>query len=203
LILEGIVTTLSLDSALNIAPMGPEVESETEMARFVLRPYRTATTYHNLKARGEGVFHVTDDVLLLAQTAIGAAPQAMPESRAAEVVTGRILLDACRYFEFRVAELDDRQERTSIVVETVARGRLRDFFGFNRAKHAVVEAAILATRTALLPLDQILDEFRKLALLVDKTGGPRERAAFTLLHRHVREAAARAHSDPGPSRAPP
>ena len=32
----------------------------------------------------------------------------------------------------------------------VDQGRLRDFFGFNRAKHAVIEAAILATRLSLL-----------------------------------------------------
>ena len=69
-------------------------------------------------------------------------------TRPADVVAGRILLDACRYYEFRVVELDDREDRTTIVAETVAQGRLRDFFGFNRAKHAVVEAAILATRTA-------------------------------------------------------
>ena len=159
------------------------------MAQFVLRPYRTATTYHNLKARGEGVFHVTDDVLLLAQTAIGSAPSPPPATRAADVVAGQILLDACRYYEFRVVELDDHEERTTIVVETAAQGRLRDFFGFNRAKHAVVEAAILATRTSWLPLAEMLDDFRKLAILIDKTGGPRERAAFTLLQRHVREAA--------------
>ena len=67
-------------------------------------------------------------------------------------------------------------------------GRQRDFFGFNRGKHAVVEAAILATRVAFLPRDDVLAEFRKLAVLVDKTGGPRERAAFTLLHRYVHEA---------------
>ena len=105
----------------------------------------------------------------------------------AVVVAGRILVDACRYYEFRVVELDDREDRTAIVAETIAQGRLRDFFGFNRGKHAVVEAAILATCTAWLPLDEMLVEFRKLAVLVDKTGGPRERAAFTLLHRHVRE----------------
>ena len=80
--------------------------------------------------------------------------------------------DACRYYEFRVVELDDREERTTIVAETAAQGRLRDFFGFNRARHAVVEAAILATRTEILPLDEMLVEFRKLAVLVDKTGGP-------------------------------
>ena len=156
-----------------------------------MRPFHTSTTYHNLKARGEGVFHVTDDVLLLAQTAIGMAPSPAPATRAADVIAGQILTDACRYYEFRVVELDDREERTAIVVETVAQGRLRDFFGFNRAKHAVVEAAILATRADWLPIEEILADFRKLAVVVDKTGGPRERAAFTLLHRHVRETAER------------
>ena len=139
--------------------MGPRLDPDLSMARFVLRPFRTSTTYHNLKARGEGVFHVTDDVLLLAQTAIGVPID--PGARA-PAGRGRRGLDpagACRYYEFRVVELDDRDERTTIVVETVAQGRLRDFFGFNRAKHAVVEAAILATRTAFLPLDEMLAEF--------------------------------------------
>jgi hypothetical protein len=199
-ILEGIVTTLSLDSVLNIAPMGPRIEPESGMARFVLRPFRTSTTYQNLKARGEGVFHITDDVLLLAQTAIGAAPPPAPPTRPADVVAGLILIDACRHYEFRVVELDDREDRTAIVVETVAQGRNRDFFGFNRAKHAVVEAAILATRVAWLPRDEVLVEFRKLAVLVDKTGGPRERAAFTLLHRHVREAPLPTSLNPDTSR---
>jgi hypothetical protein len=201
-ILEGIVTTLARDDELNIAPMGPQVEPYPSMARFLLRPFRTSTTYHNLAARGEGVFHVTDDVLLLAQTAIGAAPSPLPATRRADVVAGMILTDACRYYEFRVIELDDREERTSIIVETVAQGRQREFFGFNRAKHAVVEAAILATRTDWLPLEEMLLEFRKLAVLVDKTGGPKERAAYTLLHRHVREIARERGLDSGPSSSP-
>ena len=81
-ILEGIVTTLSSEGALNVAPMGPQVDPDLNMTRFVLRPFHTSTTYHNLKSRGEGVFHVTDDVLLLAQTAIGAAPSPTPATRA-------------------------------------------------------------------------------------------------------------------------
>ncbi len=202
MILEGIVTTLSLDGALNIAPMGPHVEPELGLARFVLRPFRSSTTYQNLRSRGEGVFHVTDDVLLLAQTAIGVAPQPPPRTGPSGVVEGQILLDACRYHEFRVVELDEREDRATIAVETVAQGRMRDFFGFNRAKHAVVEAAILATRTDWLPVDEILEEFRKLAVPVDKTGGPRERAAFTLLHRHVRQTASRHGLDPDPRRSP-
>ena len=38
----------------------------------------------------------------------------------------------------------------AIVADVVDSGRLRDFFGFNRAKHAVIEAAILATRIDFL-----------------------------------------------------
>lgn len=192
MILEGIVTTLGPEGTLNIAPMGPKVDPA--LRRFVLRPYQTSTTYRNLKACGEGVFHVTDDVLLLARTAIGLEPAAA--TRPADVVRCRILTGACRYYEFRVAELDDRDERTTIVVETVAEGRLRDFFGLNRAKHAVVEAAILATRTAFLPVDEILADFRKLAVLVEKTGGPDEHTAFTLLSQYVLDAARQKNPEP-------
>src|SRR5213082_441965 len=141
MILEGIVTTLNPDGTANIAPMGPRVEPG--LSRFVLRPYRTATTYRNLKAHGEGVLHVTDDVLLLARAAVGELdppPALVP----AERVRGRVLADACRWYEFRVTACDDRAERASFAAEVVHAGRRRDFFGFNRGKHAVVEAAILA-----------------------------------------------------------
>jgi hypothetical protein len=187
-ILEGIVTTLSAAGELNIAPMGPKIGPDAGMRRFELRPYRASTTYRNLKARGEGVFHVTDDVLLLAQAAIGVPIDPEPELRPAEMISGQILSDACRYHEFRVVELDDQAERTRILAETVACGHIRDFLGFNRAKHAVVEAAILATRTAFLPRAEILAEFEKLVVLVAKTGGPAENAAYRLLYEYVRSA---------------
>ena len=94
-------------------------------------------------------------------------------------------MDACRYYEFRVLGLRDDKERTTIDVETLAEGRLRDFLGFNRARHAVLEAAILATRTAFLPAQQIIEEFEKLAEIVRKTGGETEAKAFRLLDDHV------------------
>jgi uncharacterized protein len=70
----------------------------------------------------------------------------------------------------------------------VDRGTIREFFGFNRAKHAVVEAAILATRTAFLPPEEIRGEFARLAVLVEKTGGPREHEAFEFLERFIDKA---------------
>ena len=196
MILESIVTTISEAGAINIAPMGPHVEIDAatgELTRVALRPFRTAQTYANLTAHGEGVLHVTDDVLLLARSALGTLDP-LPPLRPAERVRGWILAEACRFHEFRVvsgepaalaAGWSPNDQRALFEVEIVHTGRLRDFFGFNRAKHAVVEAAILATRTAFLPLDEIETEYRKLAVIVDKTGGEQERTAFAFLRRHV------------------
>jgi hypothetical protein len=183
MILEGIVTTLNVDGSVNVAPMGPIVD-ET-MRALVLRPFQTSTTYRNLKRTGCGVLHVTDDVLLLAQGAINCLDP--PETFPAQQVEGVVLASACRWYEFEVTTLDDREERTHIEARVVHSGRLRDFFGFNRAKHAVLEAAILATRLHLLPPDEVDAAFARLAVPIDKTAGPQERRAFAILQDYVAE----------------
>jgi hypothetical protein len=188
MILEGIVTTVSPGGAVNIAPMGPSVDAD--MRRFILRPFPTSQTFQNLLVHGEGVLHVTDDVLLLARAALGAitpAPALVPATK----VNGFVLSDACHYYEFKIRSVDTSEPRARLDAQVVHQGRLRDFFGFNRAKHAVVEAAILATRTAILPLKGIQADFEKLAVIVAKTGGPQEKAAFQLLQDHVSCASAK------------
>src|SRR4029079_2793704 len=85
----------------------------------------------------------------------------LPRVEGAMAVLGYYLTDACRYYEFRVTAVDDRSERVTMEAEVVHYDRLRAFVGFNRARHAVVEAAILATRTSFLPLDDVAAEFRK------------------------------------------
>jgi hypothetical protein len=182
MILEGIVTTQSPEGEINVAPMGPQVTPA--MDRLVLRPFRTAHTYRNLKAHGEGVFHVTDDVLLLARTAVGTVTP-LPPMMPAQHVRGSVLLGACRYYEFQVLSVDDREERSRFEALVVHSGRLRDFVGFNRGKNAVLEAAILATRISILPLPEIEAEFRRLRVLVEKTGGAQEKEAFAFLTEYV------------------
>ena len=184
MILEGIVTTKNPDGGPNISPMGPLVD-ET-MTRLVLRPYQTSRTYQNLKRAGQGVLHVTDDVELLAQAAVNRISP-LPPLVPAEGVDGFIIASACRWYAFRVVALDDLQERTRIECEVIKQGILRDFFGFNRAKHAVVEAAILATRLGFLPATEIRAEFARLAVIVEKTAGEQERRAFEFLEDHVAE----------------
>ncbi len=182
MILEGLVTTLDAAGALNLAPMGPRVAPD--FRTFTLRPFRTARTYANLVYHGEGVLHVTDDVLLLARAAIGHVADA--STRPATVVRGRILNDCCRFYEFRVTAVDETEERARFEVETVASGHVRDVFGFNRAQHAVIETAILATRLAFLSPESVAEDLDRYRLIVSKTGGDRELAAFALLEAHIK-----------------
>lgn len=184
MILEGIVTTKNVDGSINVAPMGPIVDAS--MQTLILRPFQTSTTYANLKRCGQGVLHVTDDVLLLAQAAIGRLVDE-PDNFPAEHVDGAVLRSACRWYEFQVTSLDDSEERTHIEARVVHVGHVRDFFGFNRAKHAVIEAAILATRLHLLPRDEVLAEYDRLAVPIEKTAGEAETAAFELLREYVDE----------------
>jgi hypothetical protein len=185
-ILEGVVTTFNAAGVLNISPMGPLVGDA--MDRLWLRPFRSSTTYQNLKRKGFGIFHVTDNVELIARTAIGQTTPG-PKWRYDRGQNGAILEDACRWYAFEVESLDDSAERTTIVARVVDHGDQREFFGFNRAKHAVLEAAILATRLHILDPHEVLAEMDRLATLVAKTGGAAEHRAMSILRLHVERAA--------------
>ena len=184
MILEGLVTTCAPDGSPHLAPMGPRVDPG--FRTFTLKPFNTSTTYANLRRHPEGVLHATDDVLLLARAAVGRI-EVPPAVRPAVAVRGWVLADACRAFEFRVTGVDASADRVVMRCEVVRADSLRDMFGFNRGKHAVVEAAILATRLHLLPPADVAAEYAGLLVLVDKTGGDAEREAFAFLDGYRRE----------------
>lgn len=178
MIIETIVTSMAPDGAINFAPMGVEWSEDA----LVLKPFLETTTFRNVSGSGVAVVNLTDDVMLFAQAAIS-SPQY--PSFPAEVVRGVVLEAACSWRELEVVSVDDTPPRSRLETRVVHRGRRREFIGFNRARHAVLEAAILATRTHLIPAEQIGEEFAKLQVIVDKTAGPREHEAMALLARHV------------------
>ena len=178
MIVEGICTTLNGDRSVNIAPMGPVTDEN--LSSLLFRPFQSSRTFENLSTRGCGVFHIIDDVELIARGAIGQIDQ-QPETFPASVVTGQVLANACRWIEFEVDSIDAGSDRSEITTRIVHRGELRPFFGFNRARHAVLEAAILATRLHLLPRAEIDKSLQQLEIIVDKTAGEQERRAMQLL----------------------
>ena len=183
MILESIVTTLNQDGTPNVSPMGPSIDESMET--FQLRPFDTSRTFENLERTRCGVMHVTDDVELFARSAIGKLDRP-PEMIEAKSIDGAVLADCCRWYEFRVEFIDKTGPRMDLNCRTVASGRRRDFWGFNRAKHAVLEAAILATRVDFLPADEIREQFERLESAVEKTGGRQELDAFAILRKFLK-----------------
>jgi hypothetical protein len=177
-IIETIVTSMAADGSINFAPMGVEWGEEI----IVLKPFLETTTFRNLRESRAAVVNLTDDVMLFAQGAIS-SPQ-FPW-RPAAVVRGAVLEAACSWREIEVASIDDAPPRSRIEGRVVHTGLTREFLGFNRARHAVLEAAILATRTHLIPAEQIREEYARLQVVVDKTAGPREREAMAFLTDYV------------------
>lgn len=187
MIIETIVTTLDASGAVNIAPMG--VEWDGGDAPPVLKPFLETTTYRNVVATGAAVVNLIDDVGLFARAAISNPEHPVVPAVA---VKGVVLRDACSWRELTVRSVDSAPPRSRIETTVAHRGVRREFIGFNRARHAVLEAAIYATRVHLLARDFLEGELARLQVIVDKTAGPVEHEAMALLTDYIRSA-------PGPA----
>jgi hypothetical protein len=179
MIIESIVTSMAADGTINFAPMGVEWGEPT----LVLKPFLETTTFRNVRETRVAVVNITDDVMLFARAAISSPEYPWVP---ATVVRGAVLEAACSWRELEVVTLDDTPPRSRIAARVLHHGFRREFIGFNRARFAVLEAAILATRTHLLPAEEIRADYARLQVIVDKTAGPREREAMALLTEHVR-----------------
>ena len=192
MIIESIVTTVAGDGTVNCAPMGVEWGDD----RIVLKPFLDTATYRNVSAVRAAVVNLVDDVRIFARAAISnPSYPTVP----ATVVRGVRLADCCSWRELDVQQIDSTPPRSRIDALVVHRGVQREFIGFNRARHAVLEAAIYATRLHLLPREFIASEFERLQVIVDKTAGPDEHEAMALLTAFVRGAAERARTEPSPA----
>ena len=184
-IVETIVTTVDDDAAVNCAPMGVEWGETT----VVLKPFVETATYRNVLATATAVVNLVDDVRIFAEAAV-ASPRY--STIPAVAVRGVVLADCCSWREVEVRRVDRTAPRSRFEMAIVHRGVHREFIGFNRARHAVLEAAIYATRLHLLPRDFVESELARLQVIVDKTAGAAELEAMTLLTDHIRSVAATA-----------
>lgn len=179
-LVETVVTTTHSDGSVNCAAMGVRWGGE-ELAFW---PFRGTRTLRNLHARGEAVVHLTDDVLLFVEAALG---DPRPQLRPATAVHGSVIADANSWREVVVTGITPQTDspRSEVRARVVAAGSGREFLGLCRARHAVVEASILASRLRFLGADHVNTELGRLQHLVDKTAGSRELAAMEFVRSFV------------------
>ncbi len=180
MIIETVVSTLEPDGRPNFAAMGVQWGEE----QIVMRPFRNTHTYRNLAATGHAVVNITDDVLALVDSALG--QPALPHFPAV-VVPGVIFAGACYWRELALVSAGGSAQRGEMFCRIVHRGWQRDFLGFNRARGAVIEAAILATRLHLLQRSDVAAALERCETIVEKTGDAAERTALQRIRSYTRD----------------
>jgi len=186
MITETIVSTVDKKGQPNFAPMGVIIKEKTVR----ICPYKTGHTYKNLKATGRGVVNITDNVLLFAKTVAADPPL---DSLATKMVPGVRLRDVCSLLEVVVTGFSEDDERGDFFCQIVNKEIINEFKGFNRAKHAVLEAAILVSRARFFSPQEIRRKIEGFREIVIKTGGEDEKTAFQIL----------SDSIPGPEQSKP
>ena len=183
-LIETVVTTTGSDGVVNCAAMGVRWGEE----ELVFWPFEATRTLRNLRVHGEAVVHLTDDVLLFVEAALG---HPRPSMRPASHVAGAVIEQASAWREVVVTEIapsGGQLPRSRVRARVVAAGTgTQPPLGLCRARHAAVEASILASRLRWLGAECVWAELGRLQELVDKTAGPRERAAMEYVRRYVAE----------------
>jgi hypothetical protein len=174
LIRETIVTTLSAEGKVHIAPLGLIAEE----GGYVIAPFRPSTTLDNLRSNPFAVANFTDDVLVFAGCLTGKRDW---PTRPAQHVAGAVLEGALAHVELEVESVEEDELRPRFHCRIVHQATHAPFQGFNRAQSAVIEAAILASRLHMLPREKIEHELGYLQIAVEKTAGPREHEAWRIL----------------------
>lgn len=181
MIYESVVTTVSAQGDVHIAPMGLRYDGDI----VVLMPFLPSKTYDNVVATRHAVANFTTDTRVFAGCISGRRRSwpVLPATR----IEGMRLDGVLGHAELELIELRDDAQRPTLRMRRVHDAIHASFVGFNRAQAAVIEGAILVSRLDRLPRDKIEREMAYLQIAIDKTAAPNELEAWQWLQDAVRE----------------
>jgi uncharacterized protein len=171
MIWETILTTVDVQGRTHITPLG----IREERGLTVLSPFRPSGTLDNVLATRIAVVNFTDDVRVFAGALTGRRD--WPVCPAVKIGCAR-LAASLAHRELELVEVEEDEVRPRLFCRTVHEEVHSSFPGFNRARSAVVEGAILVSRLHMLPMEKIDAELAYLQIAIDKTAGPAEREAW-------------------------
>ena len=178
MIRETIVTTMNAERQVHFAPLGITPEGDG----FILAPFRPSSTLENLRVVPFANANYTDDVRVFAGCLTGRRD--WPVIPAERVPVPR-LASALAHAELEVTRVTEDEQRPRFHCRVLRETNHAPFRGFNRAKAAVIEAAILVSRLHLLPREKIEREIEYLSVAVEKTADAAEKEAWDWLMQKI------------------
>ncbi len=188
MIMETIITTRNKDGRTHIAPMGIRGQD----GLIVLAPFKPSRSLDNMKREGSAIINHTDDVRVFAGCLTGHVDWPLcPAVR----VNGQRLTNCLSHIELELEQVKDDEQRPELLFRPVYEQTHAPFRGFNRARAAVIEAAVLVSRLHILPLEEIETDIDYLAIAIEKTAGPHEQLAWNWLMQRIATFRAHQHEE--------
>jgi hypothetical protein len=178
MIRETIFTTIDKAGKVQVAPLGLIADG----AHWIAAPFKPSTTLDNLREVPYAAASHVDDVRVFAGCLTGRRD--WPLTRCLDTPAPR-LAAALSHWELKVVDVEEDDVRPRFRCEVLREGTHAPFRGYNRAKSAVIEAAILVSRLDRLPREKIESEIAYLKIAIDKTAGPEELEAWGWLMKKV------------------
>ncbi len=178
MIYEAVITTRNEDGSDRIAPLGYQEEE----GLIILSPFSPSTTLRNLERTHQAVLNMTDNVAVIAGCLTGHHEWPLVP---AEKIPGSRLEDTLAHRELKVERIEEDNIRPRFYCRILHEKVHKPFRGFNRAKNAVLEAAILVSRLHMLPTEKIDAEIEYLKIAIDKTAGEQEQRAWNWLMERI------------------
>lgn len=179
LIHECVVTTLSAEGRPHIAPLGLIEDG----AHWIAAPFRPSTTLFNLEHGKKFTASFTDDPRIFAGLVTGV--RSLPLTDIEGWPAPRLSV-ALAHAELEIDRVEEDETRPRFFCRVRHTESHRPFLGMNRARSAVLEAAILATRLNRLSREKIDSELDYLSIAIEKTAGEAEREAWEMVMEKIR-----------------
>mgnify|MGYP001203231665 FL=1 len=180
MIKEAIVVTTNNKGKAHVAPMGIKCYGK----QLIISPFIPSKTFNNLRENPFAVINYIDDVRVFAKCLINNERHKINPTKR---IKGYYLQNALTYLEVKVINFKANSIRPIFKCRILKQTILKPFNGFNRAQAAVIEASILFSRLNILPFKKIQKEINYLQIAIDKTAGTREKLAWNLLMKKIKE----------------
>jgi len=170
---EVIVTTISNEGIVHIAPMGIRFIDK----QVVISPFKPSTTLNNITENNIATINFIDDVRVFAGIVSRHKKDWELSARTdLEIVPNLTLTNT--FYNVVVNEYQEDDKRPNIICDIKNSEVIKPFLGFNRAQFSVIEAAVLLSRLGMISMDKIDREIEYLKIGIDKTAGPHEVEAW-------------------------
>jgi hypothetical protein len=177
---ETIVTTKNSDNTIKMSPLGVYINGDS----FSIKPFKPSLSLENILRNKSGVINYVDDVRIFA-SCITKRNVKVDFVETSKINCSRIK-NAVSHTEFIVEEIIEDKLRPTLFCRPVNEEIHKMYYGFNRAKSAVLELCILASRLGIIEDKKIQDEIKYLKIAIDKTAGEHELEAWSWLLNYIK-----------------